>query len=614
MRGPARRAPTTSTCRSRSTARRAEVNDAIRGAGSYDTAITRDGATWPRPASRASRCRSSSRARTSRSSTSSRRSPTAFGAQLRLTRLRPSGRGADVWDRAASDRRAAARAVRVAARARRGRADRRLVLPPRRLRRRRCPGSNLCGAGRVVCLIDPIGDVYACPFVIHDEFLAGNVRDPGGFARVWRESELFADLREPQSAGACASCGLFDTCRGGCMAAKFFTGLPLAGPDPECVLGHGERLLAARGDAPVPKPTRGHVEASARRAQGRATRARSRSCRSPMKLNRNPWFESVAEAQRRAKRRLPKSVYSALIAGSEAGVTLADNIAAFGELGFAPHVGGAPAAARPDHDRDGPGDLAAGADLADRRAGGPSRRRGRGRARRGRARHRDGAELVRAASRSRRSSRPTRRRSSRSTGRARASRSPARIERARAAGAAGLIVTLDWSFSHSRDWGSPWIPDKIDLKAMLRLAPEVLTRPAWLAEWAQRRRPARPDRAQHGAARRAGADVLRRLRRVDADPAADLGGPALAARAVGRAVHAQGRDPRRRRPARGRRRRHRDLGLQPRRQQPRRHAGVDPRAARDRRGRRRPDRGPARRRHPARQRRRQGAALWARGR
>ena len=57
---------------------------------------------------------------------------------------------------------------------------------------------------------------------------------------------------------------------------------------------------------------------------------------------RNAWFESVAVAQRRAKRRLPKSVYSALLAGSEAGVTLADNVAAFGELGFAPHVGGAP--------------------------------------------------------------------------------------------------------------------------------------------------------------------------------------------------------------------------------------------------------------------------------
>jgi hypothetical protein len=30
------------------------------------------------------------------------------------------------------------------------------------------------------------------------------------------------------------------------MAAKFFTGLPLDGPDPECVHGHGETALAAR--------------------------------------------------------------------------------------------------------------------------------------------------------------------------------------------------------------------------------------------------------------------------------------------------------------------------------------------------------------------------------
>ena len=34
----------------------------------------------------------------------------------------------------------------------------------------------------------------------------------------------------------------------------------------------------------------------------------------------------------------------------------------------------------------------------------------------------------------------------------------ARVERARAAGAAGLILTLDWTFSHARDWGSPSIP------------------------------------------------------------------------------------------------------------------------------------------------------------
>ena len=53
----------------------------------------------------------------------------------------------------------------------------------------------------MVCLIDPVGDVYACPFAIHENFLAGSVRQPGGFEAVWRESPLFADLRRPQAGG-----------------------------------------------------------------------------------------------------------------------------------------------------------------------------------------------------------------------------------------------------------------------------------------------------------------------------------------------------------------------------------------------------------------------------
>ena len=57
---------------------------------------------------------------------------------------------------------------------------------------------------------------------------------------MWKTSELFADLRKPDTGGACKSCGFYDSCRGGCMAAKFFTGLPLDGPDPECVQGYGE--------------------------------------------------------------------------------------------------------------------------------------------------------------------------------------------------------------------------------------------------------------------------------------------------------------------------------------------------------------------------------------
>jgi radical SAM protein with 4Fe4S-binding SPASM domain len=110
----------------------------------------------------------------------------------------------------------------------------------------------------VVCLIDPIGDVYACPFVIHDEFKAGSVRAEGGFSKVWKQSDLFLELREPQSAGACASCGSWNACQGGCMAAKFFTGLPLDGPDPECVGGAADEALAGVNSALTPKPAMDH--------------------------------------------------------------------------------------------------------------------------------------------------------------------------------------------------------------------------------------------------------------------------------------------------------------------------------------------------------------------
>jgi mycofactocin radical SAM maturase len=181
---------------------------------------------------------------------------TSYGAQLRLTRLRPSGRGADVWDD-----------LHVTAEQQR-RLHRWLVEHPGVLTGdsffhlsalgERLPGLNLCGAGRVVCLIDPVGDVYACPFVLHEQFRAGSVRDPGGFTRVWRASELFRELREPGSAGACSSCGSYDACRGGCMAAKFFTGIPLDGPDPECVHGHGEAALLAAAGRPAPDPGHSH--------------------------------------------------------------------------------------------------------------------------------------------------------------------------------------------------------------------------------------------------------------------------------------------------------------------------------------------------------------------
>ena len=184
----------------------------------------------------------------------------SYGAQLRLTRLRPSGRGVDTWDQLhptnAQQREIYDWLMANGEQVLTGDSFFHLNALGDPL-----PGLNMCGAGRVVCLIDPVGDVYACPFVIHDEFLAGNVRNPGGFGEVWKHSPLFTSLREPQSAGACASCGAFDACQGGCMAAKFFTGLPLDGPDPECVGGDGEIALAGLAAVPVvlkPRPAADH--------------------------------------------------------------------------------------------------------------------------------------------------------------------------------------------------------------------------------------------------------------------------------------------------------------------------------------------------------------------
>jgi mycofactocin radical SAM maturase len=234
----------------------AEVNDAVRGKGSYDTAL------------RAMRNLADAGFTGFKISVVLTRQNVGqldefkaiadrFSAQLRITRLRPSGRGADVWDdlhpTAAQQRELYDWLVAHGEGVLTGDSFFHLSAFGEAL-----PGLNLCGAGRVVCLIDPVGDVYACPFAIHENFLAGNVRGDGGFAAVWRQSELFLDLRRPQTGGACHSCSAYDSCRGGCMAAKFFTGLPLDGPDPECVKGHGEAALATAPLAPKPSLDHSH--------------------------------------------------------------------------------------------------------------------------------------------------------------------------------------------------------------------------------------------------------------------------------------------------------------------------------------------------------------------
>jgi pre-mycofactocin synthase len=196
------------------------------------------------------------------------------------------------------------------------------------------------------------------------------------------------------------------------------------------------------------------------------------------------WFESVAEAQRRAQKRLPKSVYGALIAGSERGVTLDDNVAAFGELGFAPHVAhhfatreqattvlsqpvSLPLIISPTGVQ---------------------------------AVHPDGEVAVARAAAARGTAMGLSSFASKPVEEVVAANPQTffqlywsgtrehirqRMERAKAAGAVGLILTLDWSFSNGRDWGSPVIPERIDLKTMMRFAPEAATRLRWLSRYAR---------------------------------------------------------------------------------------------------------------------------------
>ncbi len=198
------------------------------------------------------------------------------------------------------------------------------------------------------------------------------------------------------------------------------------------------------------------------------------------------WFETVAEAQRRARKRLPKSVYGALVAGSERGLTVADNIRSFGELGFAPHVAGLPATR----------DLATtvlGQQLALPVICSPTGVQ---------AVHPDAEVAVARATAARGTAMGLGSFGSKPVEEVVAANPKTffqvywsgskdamiqRMDRARAAGAAGLIATLDWSFAQGRDWGSPAIPERVDYKTMLRFAPEVLMRPQWLLEFGRTR-------------------------------------------------------------------------------------------------------------------------------
>ncbi|MEB3029956.1 pre-mycofactocin synthase MftD [[Mycobacterium] nativiensis] len=217
-------------------------------------------------------------------------------------------------------------------------------------------------------------------------------------------------------------------------------------------------------------------------------------------MPRDIWFETVAIAQERARKRLPKSAYSSLISASEKGLTVSDNVAAFSELGFAPHVVGA-------HANRELSTTVMGQELSLPVMISPTGVQ---------AVDPDGEVAVARAAAARGTAMGLSSFASKPMEEVIAANPKTffqiywlggrdaiaeRAERAREAGAVGMIATTDWSFSHGRDWGSPTIPEKMDLKTMVKMMPEAVTRPRWFLQWAKTMRPPTlrvPNQARRG--------------------------------------------------------------------------------------------------------------------
>jgi len=154
-----------------------------------------------------------------------------YGAKTRLSRFRPAGKGAEVWEE--------------------------LRLTPAQLRElssflgahpeiltgdsffaltpagRRNLGLNMCGAGKMTCAVTPSGDVYPCAFLCAPSFWAGNIRSEP-LSSIFRSSPVLERFRRLE-VESCQSCDRFSLCHGGCPAVAYFLTDSLDFPDPECL-------------------------------------------------------------------------------------------------------------------------------------------------------------------------------------------------------------------------------------------------------------------------------------------------------------------------------------------------------------------------------------------
>jgi mycofactocin radical SAM maturase len=165
----------------------------------------------------------------------------SLGVSLRVSRFRPSGRGADNWEALRptpaqliefSDWLAKSGDVRTG--------DSFFSLTSQE---RQGLGLNLCGAAKLTCCVGPTGNMYPCAFLQTERFKAGSLREQS-FQEIWDSSAIYDSFRSLRI-HSCEECNRFDQCHGGCPAVAWHLKNDLSGGDPECL----ERCVTSIADA-----------------------------------------------------------------------------------------------------------------------------------------------------------------------------------------------------------------------------------------------------------------------------------------------------------------------------------------------------------------------------
>lgn len=166
----------------------------------------------------------------------------SFGAELRVSRFRPSGRGKISKKKLGPSRRQLEDFAEWLERHDMVKTGDSFFCLTSEHRRRK--GLDMCGAAKMTCCVSPSGDVYPCAFLQEPAFKAGNVRQDA-FREIWKDSEVLHAFRS-LNVEACVTCGRFESCRGGCPAVAYQMFNDISKPDPECLvsLRNGTRKVA----------------------------------------------------------------------------------------------------------------------------------------------------------------------------------------------------------------------------------------------------------------------------------------------------------------------------------------------------------------------------------